>query len=232
MVTRAMTDHWGPTDEGSLHEGELPGGEPGPGGAQDPSPSVVIACGALARELLHLIEVQGQGHLTVECLPAQLHNRPERIPDRLRDRIRRAKAAGRNVFVAYADCGTAGGIDAVCAEENVPRIPGAHCYEFFAGSEQFAGLMDEEPGTYFLTDFLTRHFDTLVIQGLGLDRHPELLPIYFGNYRRLVYLAQTDDPVLDDKARAAAGRLELEFERRFVGYGGLAAFMTQASGPG
>ena len=226
MGTRVTADHWGPTDEGALHEGEAR-----PGDGVDPSPAVVIACGALARELLHLIEAQGLGHLSVECLPAQLHNRPERIPDRLRDRIRRAKAAGRRVFVAYADCGTAGGIDAVCAEESVPRVAGAHCYEFFAGSEHFAALMDEEPGTYFLTDFLARHFDTLVIQGLGLDRYPELLPSYFGNYRRLVYLAQTDDPMLDDKAKAAADRLELEFERRFVGFGGLGTFMDRASSP-
>ena len=139
----------------------------------------------------------------------------------MRDAIHANRGRYETIFVAYGDCGTGGALDAVLREENVERIPGAHCYEFFAGSEAFAALADEEPGTFYLTDFLLRHFDRLVIRGLGLDRHPELAPQYFGNYRRLVYLAQVDAPERIAAARAAAHRLGLAFAHRVTGYGGL-----------
>ena len=156
------------------------------------------------------------------CLPATLHNRPERIPGAVRARIRRARAAGRDrLFVAYADCGTGGLLDRVLEEEGVARLEGAHCYEVYAGRAAFAALAEEEPGTFYLTDFLARNFERLVIRGLGLDAHPELLPLYFGNYRRVVYLAQTDDADLTARARRGARRLGLRFERRAVGYGEL-----------
>jgi hypothetical protein len=157
--------------------------------------------------------------MDLTCLPASLHNRPEQIPDAVRARIRRARAAGRErLFVAYADCGTGGLLDRVLEEEGVARLEGAHCYEVYAGRRAFAALADEEPGTFYLTDFLVRNFDRLVIRGLGLDRHPELLPLYFGNYRRVVYLAQTDDAALTATARRGARRLGLRFERRFTGF--------------
>jgi hypothetical protein len=191
--------------------------------------TLVIACGALAREIRALIQANRWRHLAVTCLPADLHNRPERIPERVRAKVRAARGAYDRVFVAYADCGTGGLLDRVIAEEGVDRLPGAHCYEFYAGSAAFAGLAEEEPGTFFLTDYLARHFERLVVQGLGLDRHPDLRPQYFGNYRRLVYLAQTEDKGLAAKARAAAERLGLRYERRFVGCGGLAAFLGPAA---
>lgn len=185
--------------------------------------ALIIGCGALARELAALTrDLPG---VDVTCLPPLLHNRPERIPDAVRATVREARASGRykRVFVAYADCGTGGGLDLALADEgNVERLPGAHCYEFYAGSAAFARLAEEEPATFFLTDFLARNFERLVIRGLGIDRHPELEPLYFGNYRRLVYLSQTEDPALIEAARRAADRLGLGFEHRHTGYGELA----------
>jgi hypothetical protein len=193
------------------------------------SETLVIGCGALARELLDLARVNRMDGLTVECLPAWLHNRPERIPAAVQSRIDRARADFDSIFVAYADCGTAGGLDRVLQAEGVERLPGAHCYELFAGAATFAHLQDDEPGTFYLTDYLAKYFDRLIIGGLGLDRHPELLSDYFGNYRRLVYLAQVDEPALTAKAEAAAARLGLTFERRFTGYGGLAPALASAA---
>jgi len=183
---------------------------------------LVIGCGALAHELVALTRRAGFPQMDLTCLPATLHNRPERIPEAVRSRIRRARAAGREqLFVAYADCGTGGLLDRVLEEEGVARLEGAHCYEVYAGRAAFAALAEDEPGTFYLTDFLARNFDRLVIRGLGLDRHPELLPQYFGNYTRVLYLAQTDDPALTALARRGARRLGLRLERRFVGYGDL-----------
>jgi len=191
---------------------------------------LLIACGALARETLAVMRANGLDRISVTCLPAILHNRPDRIPDRLRQRIRLARKQGfQSIFVLYADCGTGGGIDRVCAEEGVERIEGPHCYAFFAGQQEFDRLMDEEVGSFFLTDYLVRHFDRLIVSGMGLDRYPELRDEIFGHYRRLVYLAQTDDPALLARARAAADRLGLAFERRLTGYGGLADFVRRAA---
>lgn len=183
--------------------------------------ALIIGCGALARELVSIVR-QLPG-VELQCLPAGLHNRPERIPGAVRAQIALARSRGyQRIFIAYADCGTGGLLDRVIADESVERLPGAHCYEVYAGSAAFAALADEEPGTFYLTDYLVRSFDALVIRGLGLDRHPELLPVYFGNYRRVVYLAQTEDPALTARARAAARRLGLTFERRLTGLGQLA----------
>jgi hypothetical protein len=185
----------------------------------DPRRSVlVIGCGALARELLDVVSRNNLSDIRVECLPAILHNRPEKIPDAVRARLEAAQGFHR-VFVAYGDCGTGGGLDAVLDEFDVERLPGAHCYQFFAGIDAFDQIHEEEPGTLYLTDYLTRHFDRLIWQGLGLDSRPDLLEDYFGNYHRVVYLAQTDDEGLTEMARQAALRLGLRFERRFVGYG-------------
>jgi hypothetical protein len=191
--------------------------------------TLVIGCGALARELALI--TAGLPGVEVTCLPPILHNRPERIPDAVRAKIREARGGGRfdHVFVAYADCGTGGLLDGVLAEEGVERLPGAHCYEFYAGSAAFARLADEEPATFYLTDFLVRNFERLVIRGLGIDRHPELEAVYFGNYRRVVYLSQTDDPNLVAAARAAADRLGLAFEHHHAGLGDLAPAVLAAS---
>jgi Protein of unknown function (DUF1638) len=185
---------------------------------------LVIACGALAREVLAL-KLEG---LDVTCLPASLHNRPERIPEAVRGKIRASRAAYDEIVCLYGDCGTGGALDDVLAQEGVARIAGAHCYAFYAGEEAFAALAEEEPGTFYLTDFLAQHFETLVVKGLGLDRFPELRDAYFGAYRRVVHLAQFDDPETDAKARAAAERLGLAFERRFTGLEGISAFFDAA----
>jgi hypothetical protein len=191
---------------------------------------VVIGCGALARELLAL--TRDLPAVKVEAVDARLHMRPALIADAVMAKAAKVRARyGQDVriFVAYADCGTNGALDAVLAREGIERIPGAHCYEFYAGSAAYAALQEEELGTFYLTDFLARQFESLVLVGLGLDRHPELLPDYFGSYRRLVYLAQTDDPGLEAKARAAADRLGLAFERRDTGYGELAPVIAYAT---
>ena len=187
-----------------------------------PDRVLVIGCGALARELVAVIDQAGLANVDLTCLPATLHNRPGGIPALVREKIRAARPRYRNIFVAYADCGTGGLLDAMLADEGVERLPGAHCYEFYAGAAAFAAITEDELGTFFLTDFLARNFDRLVIVGLGLDRHPELLPVYFGNYTRLVYLSQTDDLTLQRTARRAARRLGLAFEHRATGYGDLA----------
>ena len=186
-----------------------------------PATSLVIACGALAHEIVALRRLNDWPHLEVQCLPAELHNRPEKIPAAVREKIQAARSRFASIFVAYADCGTGGMLDAVLKEEGVERLPGAHCYEFFAGAQAFAEMADAEPGTFYLTDFLATHFERLVVHGLGIDRHPELQATYFGNYRRLVYLAQAESPGKLKAAQDAALRLGLEFEYRFTGYGGL-----------
>lgn len=206
---------------------------PGGAAAGPTSPArprvVVIGCGALARELLALTrDLPG---VKVQCVDARLHMRPSKIAGAVEARIARTRADygdGVRIFVAYADCGTGGALDAVLEREGVERIAGAHCYEFYAGTEAYAALQDEELGTFYLTDFLARQFETLVLNGLGLDRHPELIHDYFGSYRRLVYLAQTDDPDLTARAQAAAERLGLSFERRPTGYGQLAPTIHHA----
>ena len=189
---------------------------------------LVIGCGALARELVELTRRAGLPAMDLTCLPASLHNRPERIPGAVAARIRRARADGyERIFVAYADCGTGGLLDHVLEAEGVARLEGAHCYEVYAGRAAFAALHDAEPGTFYLTDYLVRNFERLVVRGLGLDRHPELLPVYFGNYRRLVYLAQADDADLTARAEAAAAHLGLAFERRLAGLGELAPALAR-----
>jgi hypothetical protein len=191
-----------------------------------PPRTLVIACGALAREFLLLKRLNGWDHLSITCLPASLHNRPERIPDAVRAKIRAERGAYDRLLCLYGDCGTGGLLDQVLAEEEVERIEGAHCYEFFLGGDDFAALADDEPATFFLTDYLVRHFDTLVIKGLGLDRFPQLLETYFGNYRQVVFLAQVPDKALEVKAAQAADRLGLPLTIRPTGLGGLERFLS------
>ena len=189
--------------------------------------TLILACGALAHEIVALMRSNGWDRFAVQCLPAELHNRPGEIPEAVRDGIRRAREHYAHVFVAYADCGTGGQLDRVLEEEGVERLPGAHCYEFFAGSDAFHALADDEPGTLYVTDFLARHFDRLIVRGMGLDRHPELKSILFAHYTRLLYLAQTENPVLQERAKAAARELGLQYEYRFTGYGELASTLAR-----
>ena len=194
-----------------------------------PPRTLLIACGALAREVLALIRLNGWRHMELACLPAHLHNRPQRIPEAVRAKIRAMRREYERIFVLYGDCGTGGALDRVLADEGVERIPGPHCYAFYSGVDAFLARADAEPTCFYLTDYLARHFERLVIEGLGLDRHPELLPLYFGNYEKLVYLAQLSDPQLEQQAEAAAVRLGLAYEHRPTGYGGLQDFLQRAS---
>lgn len=191
--------------------------------------TLLIACGALGREIVDLIRINQWSGLAVTCLPADWHNTPQKIPEGVRRKVREARGDYDEIVVLYGDCGTGGLLDKVCAEEGVERIPGPHCYSFYMGGADFDALMEDDPTSFFLTDYMARYFDRLIIRGLGIDRHPELLEMYFGNYTRLVYLAQTDDPALEASARAAATRLGLAFEMRRTGYGELGSFMARAA---
>jgi hypothetical protein len=188
---------------------------------------LLIACGALAREILALTEANRWSHLDLACLPAILHNRPERIPDAVEAAVIKHRDAYDRIFVVYADCGTGGLLQARCAALGVEMVPGPHCYAFFEGVETFAAR--DEITAFYLTDFLVRQFEAFVIEPLGLDRHPHLRDMYFGHYTTLVYQAQTEDAGLDAKARACADRLGLHYERRFTGYGDLATAMARAA---
>ena len=180
---------------------------------------LVIGCGALAREILAILDRNGLSHVDLRCLPAILHNHPDRIVPAVRAAVAEADGYDR-IFLAYADCGTGGLLEAAAAELGVEMLAGPHCYAFYEGTPDF--LARDEIDAFYLTDFLARQFDAFVWKPLGLDRHPELREVYFGNYRTLVYEAQTDDPALTERARDCARRLGLAFERRFTGYGELA----------
>tara|TARA_R110002049_G_scaffold23545_6_gene83486 strand:- start:10802 stop:11446 length:645 start_codon:yes stop_codon:yes gene_type:complete len=188
---------------------------------------LLIACGALAREILDLKQANGWTHLDLTCLPANLHIYPEKITDAVRDCVTKHRNDYDEFFVVYADCGTGGLLQAACDEMGVQMVAGPHCYSFFQGNDSFAKTAQDEITTFYLTDFLVRQFEAFVIKPLGLDRHPELRDMYFGNYEKLVYQAQTDDPALTDKARTCAERLGLAFERRFTGYGDLTTALAQ-----
>lgn len=181
---------------------------------------LLLACGALAREILALIRLNGWEHMDLACLPAILHNHPEKITGAVRAAVDKHRASYDRICVVYADCGTGGLLQAACAEMGVEMVAGPHCYAFFDGLAAFETR--DEITAFYLTDFLCRQFDAFVWKPLGLDRHPQLREMYFGHYERLVYLAQTEDPALTEKARACAERMGLAFERRFTGYGDLA----------
>lgn len=193
--------------------------------ARDPaaqsSPILIIACGALAQEIVQLQTLNGWNHLHLKCLDAELHNRPHLIAGKLREKIAQHRNEYNNIFVAYADCGSGGEIDRVLEDENIERLPGAHCYSFFAGEQRFKEISEQELGSFYLTDFLAKHFERLVIKGLKLDQHPELRDQYFGNYTRVVYLSQEDNPSLRSLAKNAALFLGLDFEHEHCGYGDL-----------
>jgi hypothetical protein len=191
------------------------------------TPVLIIACGALAREIAELKRLNNWTHLKIKCLPADFHNRPEKIPQAVRAEIEEKREQFEQIFVAYADCGTGGQLDKVLAEYGVDRLSGAHCYEFFPGSATFQKLADAEIGTFYLTDFLARHFDRLIRKGLGLDEHPELMPMYFGNYKRLVYLSQSDEPGLATMAERHARYLGLEFQQVHTGLDNISREFTE-----
>ena len=191
---------------------------------------LLIACGALAHEILALKTANGWDHLDLQCLPAKLHLWPERIIPAVEEAVGRARGAYDQIFVVYADCGTGGLLQAACARLGVEMVEGPHCYAFFEGNALFAERAETEFTAFYLTDFLVRQFDAFVWRPMGLDRHPELRDMYFGNYTKLVYQAQVDDPALDAKAADCAARLGLDYERRFTGYGDLAVALAKVAG--
>jgi hypothetical protein len=182
---------------------------------------LLLACGALAREILDLKEANGWDHLDLACLPAILHNSPDKIPGAVKFAVEKHRDRYDDIFVVYADCGTSGQLLELCKDLGISMVEGPHCYSFFEGNAVFAERSETEFTAFYLTDFLVRQFDAFVTKPLGLDRHPELRDAYFGNYKKLVYQAQTDDPALTEKARVCADKLGLAFERRFTGYGDL-----------
>ena len=188
---------------------------------------LLIACGALAHEILALKRINGWDHLDLQCLPANLHLWPDRLPAAVEAAVAERRADYANIFVVYADCGTGGLLQAKCAALGVGMVEGPHCYSFFEGNAVFAEKAETEFDAFYLTDFLVRQFDAFVWRPMGLDRHPELRDMYFGNYSKLVYQAQTNDPALDLKAQDCAARLGLAYERRFTGYGDLAVVLGQ-----
>ena len=187
--------------------------------------TLVICCGAIANEIVTIVRENGWDHMKVECLPAKLHNDPGGLPEGVRAKIHAGRARGDDVMVLYSDCGTGGGMARVLEEEGVENIGGAHCYEIFTGPEQFKQLMNDEPGSFFVTDFLARHFEKLVFNGLGLDRYPKLRDVYFGRYRRMVYLMQRENADTRARAEAAAASVGLDLEIRHTGYGGFKKFL-------
>ena len=190
--------------------------------------TLVIACGALARELIDIRDRNEWIDMDITCVPAKLHYRPQGIIPAMQTKIHAARGKYTRIIALMADCGTGGGLDVMLEEEGVERIAGAHCYEFFAGSERFEAITNDDPTAFYLTDFLVRNFQKLVIEILGIDKHPELEAIYFGNYTRMVYLAQTDDDDLKAQARAAADRLGLAYEYHFTGLGPVQDFLSAA----
>ena len=195
------------------------------GGVPQTTPDrvLVLACGALAKEILHVVRLNEWSHVTMECLPARFHHEPDKITPAIAERLNASRDQYDKVLIGYADCGTGGHLDALLEDwDGVERLPGAHCYEFFATTPVFMDLHESELGTFYLTDFLVKHFDRFVWEYLGLDRHPQLRDTYFGNYRKLVYLSQLDEPDLIAAAVVAAERLQLEFVHVRAGYGDLA----------
>ena len=198
-----------------------------------PGRVLVIACGALAPDLVRVRDLNHWNQIDFQCLPAELHNRPQKIAGAVREKIRQNRQQYANIFIGYSDCGTGGALDRVIEEEGVQRLPGAHCYEMFAGSQAFGKLHEAELGTFYLTDFLASHFERLVIRGMGLDRFPELKDQMFGAYKKLVYLAQLEDDKIDQMARDAADYLGLEYEKIQPGDRGLeSALAVQIGRPG
>lgn len=183
------------------------------------APVLVITCAAIAREVNEIKKLGQWSQMDLQAITADLHSYPEKIPGAVAAKIDAARDQYEHIFVAYGDCGTSGELDRILEEREVKRLPGAHCYDFLAGRDVYAQMQDDEPGTFYLTDFLAQHFQRLVIEVLGIDRHPELQEMYFGNYSRLVLLAQTDSDEITALAQAAADQLGLRFERIFTGMG-------------
>ena len=192
---------------------------------------LILACGALATEIRDIARLHEFDNVTLECLPGILHNRPSEIPDAVRARLDRHRGHYDRILLGYADCGTAGELADIAAQEDIEMLPGAHCYQVFAGHERFDAMHNDDPTAFYLTDYLVKHFDRIILDGLGIDAHPELRDLYFGNYTTMIHLAQTDDPELDARARACAERLGLAHQRIDTTYGDLEPAVVKITRP-
>jgi hypothetical protein len=182
--------------------------------------TALVICGALGREVKEIVDRRGWA-VDIYGVSALLHLYPSRIVDELREKLYDLRPRYEKLVVVYGDCGTSGKLEPILDEVGASRLRGPHCYEMFAGAERFAEISDRRPGTFFLTDWLVRNFDRAVVRGLGLDRHPELKAMLFGNYEAVLYLRQVPNPRLAEKARAIATYLELPLEIDDVGLGEL-----------
>lgn len=189
----------------------------------------IIACGMIAREILAINNQLGDV-IDLQCLPAEYHFSPEKIAPALDTAIAEAKAEGfENIFIGYADCGSTGAIDKICDQHGVSRVEGPHCFAFYMGNEEFQKRDGEFVTTFFITDFLARHFEAFLIKPLGLDKHPELKEVYFGNYTRALYLAQSNDLELEKQAKLGAAFLGLNYEKQYTGFGDLTPALKKAT---
>ena len=189
---------------------------------------LIIGCGAIAHEVSEIIELNNWDNVRLQCLNAELHNTPKILPRKIKEAIDSNINDYSKIFLAYADCGTGGLIDLLLKDYDIERLEGAHCYEFYSGSSVFKELSEKEIGTFYLTDFLVKNFDRLVIEGLGIQKYPSLKEDYFRNYKNVVYLAQLQDNVLESKARECADYLNLEFSVHFTGLKNLGNQLNEA----
>ena len=178
---------------------------------------LIIGCGAIAHEINEIIKLNDWNNVRLKCLNADLHNTPKKLPKKIKEIIDSSLQEYSKIFLAYADCGTGGLIDSMLKDYDIERLEGAHCYEFYAGSKLFKDLSNREIGTFYLTDFLVKNFDRLIIDGLGLSKHPSLKDEYFKNYKKIVYLAQKHNEDLELKAKDCADYLNLEFSIHYTG---------------
>ena len=178
---------------------------------------LIIGCGAIAHEINEIIKLNNWNNVSLQCLNADLHNTPKKLPTKIKETIESNLKEYSKIFLAYADCGTGGLIDSMLKNYDIERLEGAHCYEFYAGSRLFKDLSDREIGTFYLTDFLVKNFKRLIIDGLGISKHPSLKDEYFKNYKNIVYLAQKHDNDLELKAKDCANYLNLEYSVHYTG---------------